>query len=114
MAIRPHRELREIDGAQDQLNFRHDSSQNIGNSKRLHSRRSSHEFRHRPHDAPHFFVLSLSVSLNSSGTQHSAPKPMLQAATVNSATLDVDLKYPPRDFRRSWYALTFFFPIPAE
>jgi hypothetical protein len=31
----------------------------LANSKRLHGRRSSHEFRHRPHGASHFLVVSL-------------------------------------------------------
>src|SRR5580700_695890 len=79
----------------------------LANSKRLHGRRSSHEFRQRPHGASHFCVISLSLSLNSSGSPHSALKPIIKVANVNSATLDVDLKCSPIDFRRSWRALPF-------
>jgi hypothetical protein len=46
--------------------------------------------------------------LNSSGSPHSALKPIIQVATVNPATLAVDLKCAPTDFRRSWRAALCF------
>jgi hypothetical protein len=68
-----------------------------------------------PHGASHFFAVSLSLALNSSGSPHSALKLIIQVANVNSATLDVDLKCSPTDFRRSWRSPSFFlFTIPAE
>src|ERR1700722_10216863 len=111
VVIRPHRELREINRAQDQLNFQHDSRQFQATSwPALLSRISASS----PGRISLLCCFSFPV-FELFWKPHSALKPIIQVATVNSATLDPDLKCSPTDFRRSWRALPYFlFTIPAE